>query len=231
MYIRNRLHNKIYYVAAPGVMPEVGQVLAIGNTPTYIPFVEQESSIELTESGLTHCYLPEGCNNVSDIVLEIGSDGESYEANNVDVIDNTTSIEEILTSYKELPDIDMNYSDDDIFVVPEREDDSLMCTAVKRICALKRAPLSIYANKFDKAHDLTNLAKAIKTGTVTEKKFLQVADIMDVEYCLIVQDKDNSRHKMGTDFIVASPGFKFDDELFRVKKAQELVDLFNKDKN
>ena len=103
--------------------------------------------------------------------------------------------------------------------------DNFLTTGIKRVLNEKRLPLIAFTDRVDKIHDLNNMNKALNQGNITNKRFETLAQILDLEYCLILQDKEGSRNPMGKPVLAFSEGFNFEkDNIF----GSDVMDMVNK---
>lgn len=103
--------------------------------------------------------------------------------------------------------------------------DNFLTTGIKRVLNEKRMPLTAFTDRVDKIHDLNNMNKSLVTGNITNKRFETLTDILDLEYCLILQDKEGARNPMGKPVVAFSAGFDFEkDDIF----TNDAIDMVNK---
>ncbi|PZM82145.1 hypothetical protein DLH72_04555 [Candidatus Gracilibacteria bacterium] len=211
MYIRNI--NGVFYV---NNKDKAEEYQVIYNAPYYYPVVETE------EYGIRYF------NNEFQILDE--ELAKAYHESNIEFIVED-SFENIVKSYQENPlpeDGTIVSENGDVLLLEDPTTDNFLTIAVKRALNSKRVPLSYFNNKVGKAHDINNMAKSINQGNVTNKRFESLADILDVEYCLILQDKQDTKLPMGEQVVVFTPGFSFEDKKLFSNDAKDLVDKFRK---
>lgn len=211
MYVRNI--NGTFYVNDPDKAEEYQ---AVYNPPYYYPVVETEEyglrfyngKYEIFDEELAKSYLD---SNIEFLI------GDSFESITKEYLENP------------LPENGTVISEDGAVLLSEDpEIDNFLTMAVKRSLNAKRVPLTYFNNKVSKAHDINNMAKSINQGNVTNKRFENLVEILDVEYCLILQDKEDSKLPMGEPVMVFTPGFNFEKEKMFSNDVKELVNKFRR---
>lgn len=211
MYIRHISNGNIYRVADNKSDALLGEVVL--DEGYYIPKI----------------LIPEDISNSYGFIID--ETGEYCEIGNLDLKENfhisnfqdiDTSIDGIILANK-YNEINTNivYSEEEIFAPDISNHDNFLCKAIKTVFKKKNIPLKLYDEQFGKEHNKNNTIKAIRTGKITDKKFIQLCDMLGVEYALVMVDKEGVSHPMGEPVMVSTENFN-DDSLL------EMIESFKK---
>lgn len=215
MYIRTE-DSEIYLVADNIDSARIGDVVVeeIDGENYYVPKAEKQYN-NIEESFCIHFEDGEWKVNIPGDLAEV----EHFLVSNCTIIDDQDLGSLIKQNNYDKIGTPIICSDDDIFAPEPTSSDNFLCTALKMALKKKNIPMKLYDDQFGKEHNKNNTIKAIRSGKVTEKKFIQVCDILGLDYGIILTDAEGVPHPMGEPVIHTTRNFKANDMVVDLIKS------------